>query len=322
MLLRIGNMRGVDLSIFDFDYDLQWHALMLTPNGDALARFGGRDADNPAKYHTLSGLRHSLEIALKRFKNEKDRKATRRQAIRPEEYPAAEKRPDNACIHCHHVNEFRRAAQQRDGKWSLDEVWMYPQPENVGLTLDPERGDRVLAVDPKSEAARLGVRAKDLLRFVGDVPIASVADVQYALHQAPKKGNLPVAWNTPTHPHSGVMDLKANWRQTDVSWRWSLKSLSPNPSIIGDDLSLDERKKLGLDPRQLAYRQMNFLTPTARHAGLQANDVIVGLDDKPLAMTARQFETHIRLYYRVGQEITLNVMRGKERVKVKLKLPE
>ena len=118
------------------------------------------------------------------------------------------------------------------------------------------------------------------------------------------------------------MELKENWRQTDVSWRWSLKSMSPNPSIIGDDLGLAERKKLGLEPRQLAYRHMNFLTPTARHAGLMANDVIVGIDDKPLTMTARQFETHIRLHYRVGQEITLNVIRGKDRVKVKLKLPE
>jgi hypothetical protein len=118
------------------------------------------------------------------------------------------------------------------------------------------------------------------------------------------------------------VSLTDGWRRTDVSWRWSLKSLSPNPSIIGDDLSLEERKKLGLDARQLAYRHMNFLTPTARHAGLQANDVIVGIDDKMLSMTARQFEAHIRLNHRVGEEITLNVLRGKERVKVKLKLPE
>ena len=82
------------------------------------------------------------------------------------------------------------------------------------------------------------------------------------------------------------------------------------------------RKQLGLDARQLAYRHMNFLTPAGRHAGLQANDVIVGLDDQTPTMTARQFEMHIRLHYRVGQEITFNVLRGKERVSVRLKLPE
>jgi serine protease Do len=199
---------------------------------------------------------------------------------------------------------------------------MYPQPENIGLTLDPDHGSRVLNVDPKSAAAHLGVRAKDTIRFIGDTRIASVADVQFALHQGPKQGNLSLAWDTPTSPHSGMMDLKENWRRTDVSWRWSLKSMSPNPSIIGDDLDADGRKLLGIKPGELAYRHMNFLTPTGRQAGLQANDVIVGIDDKPLSMTARQFDTYIRLNYRVGQEITLNVLRGKDRVKVKLKLPD
>src|SRR5205085_5235631 len=145
----------------------------------------------------------------------------------------------------------------------LDQVWAYPQSANIGITLDPERGNHVLAGEPKSEAARLGIRANDTLRRIGSVPIASVADVQFALHQGPKKGNLSIAWNTPTTPHSGVMDLKENWRRTDVSWRWSLKSLSPNPSIIGDDLDADGRKLLGIKPDDLAFRHMNFLTPAA-----------------------------------------------------------
>ena len=331
-MLRIGNMRGVDLSIFDVDYDLQWNALMLTAEGEALGRFGGRDADTPAKYQTLAGLRHSLEEALKAHKYTRGKSTLtpgpsprgrgEKVPIRAEDYPAAEARADNACIHCHHVYEFRRDALQREGRWHLDEVWVYPQPENLGLTLDPARGDRVIEVAPKSAAARLGMKVSDVLRRVGDRPIASVADVQYALHKTPKKGELTVAWLSGTHERKGTIPLGENWRQTDVSWRWSLKSLSPSPSIIGDDLDRDERKKLGLNPRQLAYRQMNFLTPTARHAGLHANDVITGIDDKPLTMTARQFEAHIRLNYRVGQEVTFNVVRGKERVKVKLKLPE
>jgi hypothetical protein len=125
-------MRGVDLAIFDFDYDMQWFAMMLTPNGAALGRFGGRDADTPAKYQTLAGLRHSLNAALKTFRNakaipghamEKGEKARQRKPMRAEDFPAAAKLPDNACIHCHHVNEFRRDLLQREKRWSLDEVW-------------------------------------------------------------------------------------------------------------------------------------------------------------------------------------------------------
>lgn len=318
-MLRIGNMRGIDLSIFDFDYDMQWQAIFLTAEGDVLGRFGGRDADTPGKYHTLAGLRHSLAAAL----NAKPRRAAERgPAIRPEDYPAAERRPDNACIHCHHVYEFRRDLLQRDGKWSLDEVWVYPQPENIGLTLDVDQGDRVISVTPKSAAALVGLTAKDTLRRINDVPIASIADVQYALHKSPKAGDITIIWQNGKDEKKGVMKLVENWKQYDVSWRWSLKSMAPNPSIIGDDLDLDGRKKIGLDARQLAYRHMNFLTPTARHAGLQANDVIVGIDDRELTMSARQFEAHIRLNYRVGQEIVFNVLRGKEKLKLKMKLPE
>ena len=322
VLLRIGNLRGVDLSIFDFDYDLAWYAFFLTPDGTALGRFGGRDPDTPGKYHSLSALRHSLASALARFRRGEQASPALRTSFRPEDFPGAARLGDNACIHCHHVHEFRRDLWQREKRWSLDDVWIYPQPENLGLTLDVERGDRILNVQPKSPAASLGLSAQDELRKIGVLPIASVADVQYALHRTPKNSELPIEWRSGTELKKGVLKLPDHWRKTDVSWRWSLKTLAPNPSLIGDDLDLTERKKLGLEPRQLAYRHMNFLTPTARHAGLQANDIIVGVGDQTMTMTARQFETHIRLYHRVGDEITLNVLRGKERLKIKLKLPE
>lgn len=321
VLLRIGNMRGVDLSLFDFDFDLTWHAFLLTPDGAVLGRFGGRDAEMPGKYHSLPALRISLEAAFERFKAGVPKPAPR-QPLRPEDYSAAQRLSDNACIHCHHVHEFRRDALVREKRWSLDDVWIYPDPENIGLTLEVDRGNRVASVQPKSAAARLGIQPKATLLKIGDVPIVSVADVQYALNRAPKTGELPIAWLNGPAKKEGLLTLPEGWRKTDVSWRWSLKSMSPNPGIIGEDLDLDGRKRLGLEPRQLAYRQMNFLTPTARHAGLQANDVIVGVNGERMMMTARQFETHLRLYYRVGDEVVLNVMRGMERVKVKLKLPE
>jgi len=323
VLLRLSNLRGVDLSLFDFDYDMQWQAMFLTPNGDVLGRFGGRDPEMPAKYLTLAGLRHSLAAALKASKNQSPQRKQGEKPVLAEEYPAAaEKRPGNACIHCHHVYELRRDQLQRDKRWSLDGVWVYPQPENLGLSLEVEQGNRVVSVAPKSAAAKIGMTAKDVLNRINETPIASVADVQYALHRAPKAGTLTLVWQRGAETRTSVFSLAEGWKKTDVSWRWSLKSLAPNPSIIGDDLDLDGRKVLGLDAHQLAYRHMNFLTPTARHAGLQANDVIVGVEGKELAMTARQFEAHIRLSFRPGQEIALKVLRGKDKITLKMKLPE
>ena len=275
-------MRGVDLSIFEFDYDMQWQAMMLAPNGEVLGRFGGRDADTPAKYHTLAGLRHSLAAALLRHKKQGDwPQVAKKKPDRPEDYPAAEKRSDNTCIHCHHVYEFRRDLLQREKRWSLDDVWVYPQPENLGLSLNVNEGNRVTSVTPNSSAANLGLRAKDVLIRINDTPIASVADVQYALHKAPKSGAITLEWWAKNGKKKGSMPLADGWRKTDVSWRWSLKSLAPNPSIVGDDLDLEGRKNLGLNANQLAFRHMNFLSPTARNAGLQTGDVIL-INDKEL----------------------------------------
>ena len=73
--VRVLNMRGVNLNVFDFDYDLDWAALILTPDETVLGRFGGRDPDDPTRYRTMPGLRYALEEALKsaeagRFRDE------------------------------------------------------------------------------------------------------------------------------------------------------------------------------------------------------------------------------------------------------------
>jgi membrane-associated protease RseP (regulator of RpoE activity) len=314
-------MRGLDLHVFDFDYDLTWCALMIAPDGTVLGRFGGRDAETPGKYHSLKGLRFALEQALARH-----RKAAPRPLKMPPAAEYAEELPAAArvqgCIHCHHVYEFRRDVRRRAGTWQTDDVWVYPEPENVGLTLDLDRGNRVVGVRADSPAAKIGVRPGDVLESVNNLRVASVADVQYALHRSPAAGNVAIAWERGGVVHQGRLTLSAGWRKTDVSWRHSLQSLSPNPGVYGDDLTADEKRALGLRPEALAFRHGAFLLPPARHAGVRVNDVIVGVDDRPLDLTARQFETYIRLNYRPGDTVTLNVLRGTQSLRLPLKLAD
>src|SRR5688500_3864463 len=93
VLLKIGNMRGLDLGQFDFDYDLTWAALMFDPQGNVLGRFGGRDADTPGKYHSLRGLRHALEHAWQKFERGEQKPPPRPvgSGRRIEEYPGAQR---------------------------------------------------------------------------------------------------------------------------------------------------------------------------------------------------------------------------------------
>ncbi|MCI0455497.1 MAG: PDZ domain-containing protein [Gemmataceae bacterium] len=321
--LRVENMRGIDLNVFDFDYDLTWTALLLDADGKALGRYGGRDPTDATKSLSTAGLRHALSAALEAHRGRAPAgKSSPRGAPRTvEQYPAIQRVAPRACVHCHNVPEFRREALQSAGTWDRDEVWVYPLPENVGLTLDVDRGDRVRAVAPRSAAERAGLTAGDTLLTLNELPIASIADVQYALHRAPARGSVPVRWERAGKAHSGQLELGEGWRKTDVSWRWSLRSLPPDPCVHGDDLRAEERKALGLGPRQLALRQGPFVTPPARHAGVQTGDVIVGVDGRDLDMTARQFGTHVRLTYRPGDRIVLNVLRGGKRLELPLQLP-
>jgi len=70
-------------------------------------------------------------------------------------------------------------------EWRLDELWVYPLPENVGLTLDNDRGDLVARLAADSPAARLGIQTDDRLLTVNGRPIASFADLRRAFVSPP-----------------------------------------------------------------------------------------------------------------------------------------
>jgi len=315
-------MRGVDLNLFDFDYDLTWMGFFLHPDGTVYGRYGGRDADSADSRVSLAGLRYALEAALSRHRRMETQPSPLE--MKPprtvEQYPAARRLPERACIHCHQVYDLRRESLQAVEQWVRDELWVYPLPENIGLTLDVDRGDRVARVTADSLSVRAGIRAGDRLLTIDDRPIASFADVQYALHRAPKHGTLTIAWQHAEQMHKSELALPEGWRKTDISWRWSLRGVDPPPWTHGDDLSAEEKKALGLSAKRLAFRQGPFVSEPARQAGIRQNDIIFGVDGKILEMSERQFGAYIRLNYRVGDRVLYNLLRGGKRLDIALTL--
>src|SRR6267378_3866723 len=83
-----------------------------------------------------------------------------------EQFAAARRVKDNACIHCHEVLDFEHERLSQLGQWRREDLWLYPLPENIGLTLDIDQGNRILRVDADSAAAACGSRAGDVLRQV------------------------------------------------------------------------------------------------------------------------------------------------------------
>src|SRR5262249_23471093 len=234
---------------------------------------------------------------------------------------AAKRLKEKACIHCHQVYDFRRDAEQQAGRWRREEVWVYPLPENLGLTLAVDQGNRVQAVAVDSAASRAGLRPGDVLQSIQGWQVAPIADVQYALHRHPGMEPIGVIWQRAGRSMSSVLQPPVNWRQTDLSWRASLRLVGPPPCVHGEDLTAEEKKDLGLAEKSLAFRQGNFVSETARQAGIRQNDIILGVDNKTLEMSARQFSAFIRLTYQIGDRVTFNLLRNGQRLNVPLKLP-
>lgn len=321
MLVRLSNMRGLDLRLFDFDHDATWMALFLNADGQVYGRYGGGPPDKLGKERSLKGLDHALRQALLLHQRGIPSQPSAGPPYRVEDFPAARRFAPNACFHCHHVSEFRRELKQSQGTWTLDQVWVYPEPANLGFTTHPDQGDRVVHVKPGSPVHKAGLRPGDVLQAIAGLPLASLADIRHALHLTPAVGKVQFKWQRGPRVFEAQVTLPAGWRKTDVSWRHSLKSFGPDPCVQGEDLTPAEKQTLGLAPAALAFRQGPFLQAAARQAGIQINDIILGIDGQDLRMTARQFLTHVRLTCKSADTLPLVVLRGKERLVVRLRLP-
>lgn len=315
-------MRGINLDRYDFDYDLTWAAFFMNADEAIYGRFGGRDAESSETYVSLKGLRYALEQSLLAHRTQKEpaKPTIIDRTHIADNFSAAKRLRDNACIHCHQVYDFRRDDLQKEGKWRLDEVWVYPMPANIGLALDVNQGNRIISVDDASPCYIAGIRAGDLLLAVNGINTSSFADVQYGLHRAPVEGRIPIHWQREGKIHRAEINLVPGWRRSDISWRWSLRGLDPVPGVRGEDLTNEEKNALGLKEAQLAFRQGNFVSPEAEQAGIKQNDVILGVDGKQLNMNARQFAAYIKLNYKVGDTVTFNILRAGKKFDVAMKL--
>lgn len=315
-------MRGVDLNRFDFDYDLTWVGFFMNSEGKVYGRFGGRDGVDADQHLTLTGLKQAMRQALENYRADPAAKPElmHKPIKRAEDFPAAGRLKTGACIHCHQVYDFERERLLKIGAWEKEMVWVYPPPRNLGLTLDPNDQAIVQAVAPGSAAARTGLQPGDRLRSLNGRPVASFADVQYALHRAGQATSLPVTWERGARKQSGSVELRPGWRTSDISWRTSMWGIPPVAAVHGKDLTPEEKQALGLKPEALAFKQGGFVPKPAARAGILTGDIILGLDDRELNMSMLQFNAYIRLNFEPGDRVNYQIIRDGRRLSIPIVL--
>jgi len=317
---RLIRISGADLNLFEFDLDLTWACFFLNANGKIYGRFGGRDAKGPDTRNSLDGLRFAMEAALESHRQNPNGKPEepRRPPLYIEKVPSASN--VRGCIHCHQAKEILRAELKSTGQWSRDLVFTYPLPENVGITLDINRGDLVKDIKIDSPAARAGIEPGDVLLTINQRSVHSFADAQHALHHAPARGTIPVAWKRGERSFSGQLTLSEGWKWTNLTWRPSLLDLLPSLTMYGEDLSAKEKVSLGLAEKQTAFRQEDPAPPSVRAMGVLANDIVIGVEGRMLELTVDRFLGYVRQNYMIGEDITFNVIRNGKRMDVRATL--
>src|SRR5258708_38979186 len=100
-------------------------------------------------------------------------------------------------------------------------------------------------------------------------PVTSVADVSYGLNTAQKNGEIPITWLRDGKEQSAKLELTDGWRKTNITWRPSLLDILPSMPLSGEDLKSEEKKRLGLSEKRLAFRRDRFVHSTLKAIGLQ-----------------------------------------------------
>ena len=331
--LRQVEMKGVDLSQFQFDYDLSWAAMFINADGTVYGRYGTQSAEGPDAFNSTGSLEKAMRRVLKLhagYPKNKTALTAKRGAPKPYrtaiEMPGLENKNKyrqtterNNCIHCHNIHDAENNQLHLTGKMTHEKLWRYPFPDNLGLSIDPKDGQRIAKVTPNSAAARAGLRPGQFITHVNSQPIISIADIQWVLHNLSNDAEL-IRINISGSSRQHLVRTALGWKKTDISWRGSLWNLHPRLRVWMPEVEGNELKRLRLPAGHHALKvkwinQGSAEGKAAARAGLRLNDYIIAIDGKPLPkMSPREFTAHVKLNYKSGQKLPLTLMRNNKRI--------
>ncbi len=313
-------MDDVDIGLFRFDWDNTFHMFFLNAQSYIYARYGERKDGDGDKINSLAGIKNALRRVLDVHKKEANKAPPPWKPLETQDLVSFKKDPrrPNGCLHCHHAGYFVRKEEFTTGKLTKDQIWGFPMPENVGITLEIDENN--LVREARDPAAKAGVQAGDRVISIDGQRVLTPADFVWALNVF-RGGTLKIVVDREGKQHTFTMPLKGDdWRKTDVSWRDSWWGSGPNPGFSGDDLDSAERKKYGLNDASIAVRVTDVKANGSAARVMQPNDIIINFDGKATDMEAIELQMHVRLTRRAGDTVQCVVLRGNQKLPIAIKL--
>ena len=337
--VRQVEMKGVDLSQFQFDYDLNWAGMFINADGVVYARYGTQSAEGSDAYNSIEGLLTTMQRVLelhdgypgnradlkdKRGADKPVASALELPGLRnPEKYAKQTERSN--CIHCHNIHDAEHQQALNAGTYSREMLWKYPLPDNIGLKIDRKDGVTINEVITGSAADDAGITSKESVVRMNGQRITSIADMQWVLHHQP---NTPVSVEIETsRSGSHKVNLKQGWKKSDFSWRGSMWNTPPRFQVWTPVVNEESRNKLNL-PEGVTALEVRWINrggaggEQAFADGLREKDIIVALEGKPLRMNTKQFNAYLKLNYKVGDQLPLTILRNEQQHEIKIRLVE
>ncbi len=321
-------MNGVNLRRFHFDYDTTWAAFFLDETLNVYSRYGGRDKREPEARMNKSSLLQTMQEVLNIHAAAVKKPQAARQKLvqpmpdeefRPHDMPLL-KRSHQGCVHCHQVREYQLLQAFHDGKFQRRHLFEWPLPENLGLENDLKHGHRIRKVAAASPAAKSGLRAGDVITRVNKIPVHSDYDIRWALARTKEKSPIAITFDRTGNPGDAstktvLLTAPAHWRETELGWRKSLRSVPLPFGFRGYALTRSQRKELGISEDRLAVRLVSVRDDgLSGNLALKRKDTIVAVGDSRKHRTLEELKSLMLRRYKSGDTITITVLReGKRR---------
>jgi serine protease Do len=345
--VRVPQANTLDLSLFQFDFDLSFYAFFLNTDRTVYGRFGARSTqEDKTGEVSVEAFREAMAAVLKLHQSypqvRESLRAKTGAAPRlgtPLEYPNLKERygpklnyegkVTASCIHCHQIREAERLLLRSSGQPLPEKVlFPWPLPDVFGMQLDPRKRAQVARIETGSVAERAGFRAGDELISLEGQPLISIADVSWVLEQAGEEGKLAARVRRGEEELALAIPLEKGWRKkSDISWRvstWDLRRQATGGLLL-EGLPAEERASAGIGPASLALRVKHAGEygehALAKNAGVNKGDIIIALDGRSDSLRETDFIAHSLLEKRPGDRLDLTVLRGGEKKDLSFKLP-
>lgn len=333
--VRVINANALDLTKFQFDFDLSFSTLFFNGDGTVYGRYGSWTHQKNSADQTLAGYKKALEAALAIHKGYPTNKASLADKqpgpipfVNPTDIPKlAEKykreldwegKVVQSCVHCHMIGDALRTSY-RDQKQPVPDEWVYPMPapETLGISLKPDQVATVSAVVTGSLAEKAGVKAEDEITAFGGQPLVSVADISWALHRTGDSAQHEIRIKRSGVETKLLLDLPSGWKkQTDNSGKvsaWSMRGMAAG-GLNMLDLTDEERKarNLGTDGMALWVKGLGMygIHAAAKKAGFQKEDVLIEVAGIKHRITESRLHGHLMQEHRKGDKVPVKVLRG------------